>query len=360
MSSPIISIFSAGDYDEQIRRGADVLRGGGLVVLPTETVYGAAGLLTNASARQRMGDLRGGAADRPFTVHLARPSDALQYLGDVSELGHRLMKKLWPGPVGLNFEVRADRRREVAEGFGIAEADLYDSAGITLRCPDHIVATDMIGSVEGPVALTVPPAAAGYSSTGEQIAEKLDGQVDLIFEAGPTPYSKPSTLLKVTGDKYEVVRQGMYDERIIEKLLRTTILFVCSGNTCRPDGGGNHSSSACGAGGRARGGSGEEGNQCRVCRRLCPAGSEATPQAVDAVKSLGADLSSHRSRPLTIELIHQADMIYTMGRSHAQAVEAMVHRRRKRSPRSIPLVISTTRSAETLCCTRTWPANFAV
>ena len=53
-------------------------------------------------------------------------------------------------------------------------------------------------------------------------------------------------------------------------------------------------------------------------------GARATPQAVEAVKELGADLSKHRSRPLTVELIHQADVIFTMGRGHASAVTALV------------------------------------
>ena len=65
------------------------------------------------------------------------------------------------------------------------------------------------------------------------LAQELEGKVDLIFDAGPTRYSKPSTLLKVTPQGYEIVRAGVYDERIIERLLKTTILFVCSGNTCR-------------------------------------------------------------------------------------------------------------------------------
>ena len=64
-------------------------------------------------------------------------------------------------------------------------------------------------------------------------AEKLADKVDLIIDAGPTKYSKPSTILKVMGNQYQIVRQGVYDERIIDRLMRTTILFVCSGNTCR-------------------------------------------------------------------------------------------------------------------------------
>ena len=99
MSIPIISIFSGGDYDAHILRGADLIGAGGIAILPTETVYGAAGLLNHDGARSRLTALRGGDAARPFTIHLARPEDAYAYLGDVGEFGRRMVRKLWPGPV---------------------------------------------------------------------------------------------------------------------------------------------------------------------------------------------------------------------------------------------------------------------
>ena len=236
-----------------------------------------------------------------------------------------MMKKLWPGPVGLSFDVPAERRREVAQKLGLQEHDLYDGDTITLRCPDHIVTTDVIGAVRGPVVLTVPPAAAGRASTAAQLNETVDGRVDLVFEAGLTSYSMLSTIVKVDGEKYEMVRPGVYDKRIIEKLLRTTILFVCSGNTCR--------SPMAEAIARHLMAEKEQVHESDLEKKgisilsagaFAMPGSRATPQAVEAVQSLGADLSAHRSRPLTVELIHMADRIYTMGRSHAQAVTAMV------------------------------------
>ena len=72
---------------------------------------------------------------------------------------------------------------------------------------------------------------AGLDAT--HIARDLEDKVDLILDAGPSRYSKPSTIVRVRDGKYEIVREGIYDERIIERLLRTTILFICSGNTCR-------------------------------------------------------------------------------------------------------------------------------
>jgi L-threonylcarbamoyladenylate synthase len=334
MAVPIVPIFSSGDYEAQVARAAELLRAGRIVVLPTETVYGAAGVLTNPDARQRLQRLRGGGGggsdeQSPFTIHVARAEDALRYIAEPGELAERMMRKLWPGPVALVFDVPADRRRAVAAELKLSEADLYDGAGrITLRCPDHIVAADVIAAADavGPVVLTRAASDdGGQAPPSEQAARELEGKVDLILDAGPTRYSKPSTVLKVGPEKYEIVRQGVYDERIIEKLLRTTILFVCSGNTCRSP----MSEALTRQLLAQRLGVPEpdlerKGISVISAGAFAMPGAKATPQAVDALRPLGADLSHHRSRPLTVELIHQADMIFTMSRSHAAAVMAMV------------------------------------
>jgi len=326
MQTPVLSIFESGDYFTQIGHAADLLRQGKLVVIPTETVYGAAGLLTHPEAVQRLRELRPKATGQPLTIHLASRQDAARYLGPVSELGARMMKKLWPGPVALVFEVPADRRRQVAAQIGVPETDIYDGSALTLRCPDHIVTTDVIAQAGGPV-VAVRAGVGGNQPAlrADQVARELDGKVDLILDGGPSRFSKPSTIIRVGADKYEVVRSGVYDERIIERLLRTTILFVCSGNTCR--------SPMAEAITRhllsdqlkvSEADLEKKGINVISAGSFALPGSRATPQAVEAVRGLGADLSRHRSRPLTVELIHQADVIFTMSRAHASAVTALV------------------------------------
>ena len=149
----VIPIFNVGDYDAQLRRGAQLIRDGKLVVVPTETVYGGAALLNHADGVARLRALRG-AGGKPFTIHLPRLDDAYRYLGDLPELGQRMMRKLWPGPVALMFDVPEARRREVAAAEGVAESDIYEGSTITLRFPDHIVTTDLLSQVAGPVAVT--------------------------------------------------------------------------------------------------------------------------------------------------------------------------------------------------------------
>ncbi|HEX8911240.1 MAG TPA: Sua5/YciO/YrdC/YwlC family protein, partial [Humisphaera sp.] len=247
----------------------------------------------------------------------------------LSDLADRMVRKLWPGPVGLVFDVPAGRRAEVAREHGLAESDLYDAAGtITLRCPDDLVAQDVIARAGGPVALTLAGSGSGGSTTQSpagRIAGELEGKVELVIDGGPTRFAQPSTIVRVFDDRYEVVRKGVYDERIIERLLRTTVLFVCSGNTCR-----SPMSEALArhllaeANGVPEADLEKKGISVVSAGAYAMPGSRATPAAADAVKALGADLSAHRSRQLTPELIHQADVIFTMGRSHAMAVMSMV------------------------------------
>jgi protein-tyrosine phosphatase len=225
------------------------------------------------------------------------------------------MKKLWPGPVALQFDVTPARRTEVAKQVGVAESEIYADGMIALRCPDHIVAADVLGRADVPVVVT----AAGQSAT-----EILD-KVDLALDAGPTRFNKPSTMLKVKSDGYEIVRTGVYDERIIERLLRTTILFVCSGNTCR-----SPMAEALARAALAKklniapDDLEQKGISIISAGSFAMPGARAAVPAVEAVKPFGGDLTKHRSRPLSVELIHQADVVYAMSRDHAAAVTALV------------------------------------
>ena len=331
MPAPIVDIYRAPDLDADLQRGVELLDAGRVVVLPTETVYGAAARVDLPEGRSNLrafrDRLRGRPADakkpdRPFTVHLAEPEGARRFLGDVPGVGERLMRKVWPGPVALVFDVDPESRARAAASLNCAEGDLYDGGAITLRCPDHALTYELLSSTAGPVAVTM---AAGADPDLHSLADTVGDAADLVFDAGPTRFHKPSTVLRIKGDDFEVVRPGVYDERIVRRMLRTTVLFVCSGNTCRspmaealakqilgeklgvkPDDLASRDYAVVSAGTGAM------------------PGGRATAQAVEAVAELGADLSRHRSQPLSVELVHQADAVFTMGRSHAMTVRALV------------------------------------
>lgn len=325
MSVPVISIFD-GAYDDHIHLAARKLREGSVVVLPMETVYGAAAAMNRPDALAKLRNLNPETPEgevHALVPHLANPEDAARFLGPLNDFAQRCIRKLWPGPVALIFSVPADRRKSVAASLELAESDLYTNDTITLRCPDHPVASDVIAMTSFPVAAVKTGSDQG--ADGKSVAEKLEGKVDLVLDAGPPRFSKPSTIVRVHDDSYEIQRTGIYDQRIIERLLRTTILFVCSGNTCRspmaeaitrhmlaekmhiPE---------------------EELEKKGVAvvsaGAMAMPGSRAAPAAVDVVREMGGDLSRHRSRMLSVELIHQADMIFTMSKNHSRAVMALV------------------------------------
>lgn len=322
MQAQILQILDAPDYPQEIQRASELLAAGKLLVLPTETVYGVAGVLTNPETRASLSLLRGPKASKPMTLHVARPSDAMEYLGHASEFARRAMRKLWPGPIGLIFDVAEPLRKETADRLSLDQTDLYDNSTLMLRCPDDPVFVDVVSQVKEPVVLT--SAGRGVQRIGD-LPEEILSQVEMVFDAGPTRFSKPSTLVRIRENSYEIVRDGVYDSRIIDRLLRTTILFVCSGNTCRSP-------------------MAEAIARKYLADRLSVApdeletkgvnvisagsyalpGARAAEPAVEALKAMSVDLSRHRSRPLSVELIHQADFIFTMSESHARAVASLV------------------------------------
>ena len=333
MPAPVLNIFESRDLRGDLLRGVELLDAGGVVVMPTETVYGATARIDLPRGMERLKAFRderagggvGGAAksNKPLTVHLADAADADRFLGEASELGRRLMKKLWPGPVALTFDVPPERRAAVAAALNVAESDLYDAGGtITLRCPDHLLAADLLGAAAGPCAITM---AAGADPDLHALAGQAGDGIDLIYDAGPTRYHKPSTMLRVRGNRYNITRAGVYDERIIQRLLRTTVLFVCSGNTCRsPMAEGIARQILAEKLGVAPDDLGAKDMAVVSAGTSAMSGSRATPAAVQALSELGVDLSRHRSQPVTVEVIHRADAVFTMGRSHAMTVAALV------------------------------------
>jgi protein-tyrosine phosphatase len=255
-----------------------------------------------------------------LTPHLGDASDIEQYGVVLDAMSAKLVRKLWPGPVAISFEVPADRQQTAARELGITSDTVYSDGRITLRCPDDPFTLDILRQAEQPVILTRAGLGKGASSQAPD-----DADVDLIIDAGPTRYRRPSTMIRIEGDSWEVVREGIYDQRIVEKLLRTTVLFVCSGNTCR-------SPMAMVIGreklakmlGTTTENLGDKGFEVLSAGTGAMPGMRATPAAEEAVKTFGGDLASHRSSPLDVALIHRSDLIITMTESHRRGVLGMV------------------------------------
>ncbi len=303
----------------------EALDAGGLVIIPTETVYAVAGRLDRPEAVTRLRALRNPAAQvSPLTLHVGTAAAALPFLDDLTAFQKRTLSRLWPGPVSMVLVVSAQRRQEVAQRLKISESDLYERDRITIRCPAHAVASDVLRRCGGPVGAMAAPTAGGPPAELSDLAEGVLSRVDLTLDDGRTRFGRSSTVVEVAPARYTLVRAGAVEERVLERMLKTTILFVCSGNTCRSPIAAAMARRMLADRLKMREDELEKSGFSVVSAGVSAmAGAPATSHAVEAVRSLGGDLSGHRSRPLTADLIRHADRIWTMGHSHAAWIAAM-------------------------------------
>jgi len=188
------------DAPDAVERACEVLGGGGVVVLPTETVYGLAALAADATATATLFERKGRRADVPIAVLCADAGQALALADAPSERARTLAAAHWPGPLTMVLR----RRRDL--GWALGEP----TTTIGVRCPDH----DLVRAIAtriGPLATTsanrhglpTPPSALGA-------AEQLLGPVDLVVDGG-TLAGAPSTVVDLTGAAAVVLRQGAID-----------------------------------------------------------------------------------------------------------------------------------------------------
>ena len=207
-------VLPAGD-PAAIAEGARILRGGGLVAFPTETVYGLGADAFDARAVARVFEVKARPSFDPLIVHLSDGSD----LGRVAATGHRgaegLAARFWPGPLTLVLT----RRPELPE---IVTAGL-DTVGV--RVPAHEAARQLIHAAGTPVA--APSANPfGYVSptTAPHVAELLGEAVDLILDGGPCRVGVESTIVSLATETPALLRPGGVSREELEDALGTPVV----------------------------------------------------------------------------------------------------------------------------------------
>ena len=172
--------------DEAVR----ILASGGLVAFPTETVYGLAADASNPKAVERLNQVKGRPPDKPYSIHLGDAAQVARFVRDVPPAARRLMQKFWPGP--LTIVLPADGQKTV--GF---------------RLPNHPVAVEFLRRCACPV---IAPSAnkSGFPppTDGREVLGALDGQLDCLLDAGPTPLGRESSVVSVVDGVVTVLREG--------------------------------------------------------------------------------------------------------------------------------------------------------
>lgn len=200
--------------DASIQEAAAVLKGGGLVGLPTETVYGLAADATNGLAVAKIFEAKGRPAFNPLIVHVASIEDAKK-LAHFNEAADAVTTALWPGPLTIILPRRADS--------GIADLTTAGLPTIALRMPAHDIARKIIAASGKPIAAPSANASGTLSPTAaHHVADSLGGKVDLIIAAGTAQVGLESTVLDLSGDVPVVLRPGGITPDDIGRVLGTT------------------------------------------------------------------------------------------------------------------------------------------
>ncbi len=301
-----------------IPQAVDVLARGGVVAFPTETVYGLAAAPGQAGSIDKLNELKRRPADKPYTLHVGSADSLQTYIPSPPWPAKVLARKAWPGPLTLIVELNDEQVGQCRRQFGELYDALYYDNSIGLRCPDHPVASAMLRNCPFPVvAPSANPADQPPALDAQQVEQYFGNKVDLILDAGPVRYGKASTIVKVRPCGYDVIREGTIDAASVDRLMTYTILFVCSGNTCR-----SPMAQALAKTIFPRLIHCQPDDLPRLKVNILSAGTfaarnmPASKSAVATMKKLGADLSGHRSQPVTPALIAHSDIVFVMSREH--------------------------------------------
>jgi L-threonylcarbamoyladenylate synthase len=193
-----------------IAEAAEILRRGGLVALPTETVYGLGANALDAVAVQSIFDAKGRSANNPIIVHVADAAAAKNLVSAWPEKATVLSNRFWPGPLTLVLPKRPIVPAVVTAG----------GATVGLRVPAHPVALALLKAAGVPIAAPSANRSSRVSpTTASHVLGDLEGRIDMVLDAGPTSGGLESTVLDLTADPPCVLRPGLVTVAQLEAVI---------------------------------------------------------------------------------------------------------------------------------------------
>jgi L-threonylcarbamoyladenylate synthase len=185
------------DSEASLEHALRILRRGGLVAFPTDTVYGLAAPAFDAEAVERIYAAKGRSAEKAIPVLIGSIGDIRLIAGEVSDYCTTLATRFWPGPLTL----------VVRKGSRVPAAVARDET-VGIRQPDHPMALRLLDRA-GPLATTSANLSGAASpQTAADVSLQLDGRIDLILDGGPTPGGVASTVVDCTGSAPRILREG--------------------------------------------------------------------------------------------------------------------------------------------------------
>ena len=193
----LVRVYSKNPQLRAIRQAVEILKNGGLVVYPTDTIYGLGCDLHNKKALKKLYRIKGMDEKTPLSFISPDLSEVSRYAG-VSDKAYRIMNRCLPGP----FTFILPAKKEVNKNM------LYKRKGIGIRVPDDTICRLLTQTLGNPVISTsVPLWGEKILNSGEAIHEYFEKQIDLVLDIGVL-VSEPSTIVDFTTEPFEITRQG--------------------------------------------------------------------------------------------------------------------------------------------------------
>ncbi|MCR5104529.1 MAG: threonylcarbamoyl-AMP synthase [Eubacterium sp.] len=201
-------IFDCSEND--LAKAAEILKSGGLVAFPTETVYGLGGDALKPDASKHIYAAKGRPSDNPLIVHIADTESVYELAAAVPENAKALMQAFWPGPLTIILPKKDSVPHETTGGLDT----------VAIRMPSHPAAMELIR--KSGVYIAAPSAnTSGRPSptTAEHVIEDLSGKIEAIIDGGPVGIGIESTIVDLTEDVPTILRPGYITKRMLEEIV---------------------------------------------------------------------------------------------------------------------------------------------
>ena len=196
--------------DQELSEAAKILKEGGLVAFPTETVYGLGANALDEEAAKKIYAAKGRPSDNPLIAHVSCMEEVTPLVAEVPEAAKKLMKAFWPGPLTLIFP-----KSEIVP---------YGTTGgletVAIRMPSDPVANRLIALAKVPVAAPSANTSGRPSpTTAQHVAQDMDGKIEMILDGGPVGIGVESTIVDVSGEVATVLRPGAVTMEMLKEVL---------------------------------------------------------------------------------------------------------------------------------------------
>ncbi|QDT48552.1 Low molecular weight protein-tyrosine-phosphatase YwlE [Symmachiella dynata] len=318
--SKVVELKTADEPRDVIHEAVQLLSEGGLVCFPTETIYVVACDALNEAGLQRLAALRQQLSDEKCSLAVRDADAAVDFVPQMSELGQRLCRRCWPGPVTLSFDQSATGGAFEALSSN-CQAAVMQAGKLRLSVPAAEVVQAVMRLMPNPLVLLGIQRSADVPKTAGEAAMTYGDAVDLLIDGGACRYGEPATEVHVSGENWDVVFESTVTERTVRRLASHVYLFVCTGNTCR-----SPMAEAlfrkmlterleC-----TEDELSDRGHIVASAGIAASMGGRPSPESVEILQAKGIDLHQHASQPLTGNLLQAADHVYTMTNGHRESI----------------------------------------